>query len=633
MLGTYFTGRTQTRWIQVVAFAVAAVVAVVAACSYDGGLDEVRCVDDADCGEDATCIDDYCIFDDSEPEPMCPDGETECDDLCVDTTADDEHCGQCGHVCEAGTSCEDSECVSVCGEVELFCADQCIDPQHDDDHCGECNHSCGAAETCDEGSCEPDCEPHETICGDTCVDTSVDDLHCGECDAPCGEGQACEDSVCEELICDEEMTPFGGGTGTSEDPYTLCSVAHLQHIHRPGQDSDQYLDAHFELHADIDLEGRTLAPIGRGGEFDAGENSFTETFAGTFDGRGHTIENYRVESTLIATGFFSMVDEEAVITDLHLVDVDVEGTNWVGGLVAVNRGTIDGCTVTGDVIGDREVGGLTGRHRGTITDAASAVSVEGSQRRIGGLVGHQTGGEITDAEAGGEVIGTSDAYAVGGLVGYVSGDDAQIVDAHAVGDVVGTSRVGGLVGVLAGSDGARAIIESSLAAGDVTAGAEGEELFGGLVGEHQGRISTSFATGDVAAADAQWVGGLTGRVQRNGIVFDAYATGDVTGDSRVGGLTGEVSTAGGSGSGELSSSYSIGQVSGSEHVGGLVGRNHGTVENSYWNATTSGLTDSDGGTELDDAQFAEQTSFGGFDFVVIWEMAEERPVLQWESEQ
>ncbi len=546
------------------------------ACVYDGDLDAVSCVTESQCEEGSSCVDGYCVAEEIE-EPVCPGAtESECDGECVDVETDENHCGGCGIECstevEDGVpACVDGNCSFACVDGLEACDGECVATDDSLEHCGGCGNECTtadshAAPSCEDGVCSFVCLGDRVDCGGECVDIEINDDHCGGCDQSCEVGQGCVEETCVDIPCDPQMRPFGGGQGSTDDPFTICDVAHLQNIHPAGEDSDQYLASHFQLYGDIDLAGRSLAPIGLGGDWDFEQSIFSEKFEGVFDGGGFAIENYRVNSSLIATGLFGVIGEGGVVRNLQVVDVDVLGDRWVGGLAAVNEGTIEDVAVSGTVVGEQTVGGLVGRHNGVIDASWSSAQVEGSHARVGGLVGNQIGGLIVDAEAAGDVV----------------------------------------------------------ADGDVN-------FVGGLVGDGNGEIRRCLATGDVDAPLAQGVGGLVGQVDRMGLVVDTYATGGVDGDERVGGLIGSIATAGGPGSGELQTSYSTGSVSGANHVGGLVGQSQGTVVDSYWNLTTSGLEESDGGAAIEGEDFSELSSFSGFDFDEVWQMSEEGPRLQWEE--
>ena len=198
-------------------------------------------------------------------------------------------------------------------------------------------------------------------------------------------------------------------------------------------------------------------------------------------------------------------------------------TYVAGGLVGQNEGgTIEGSRALGAVTGTNQVGGLVGVNKGSISNSYSQGTVTGNNQ-VGGLVGWHFGGTISGSHSGGKVVGT--ASGIGGLVG-VSQDNARIVSSHALGQVRGKNNVGGLVGENKGN------ISNSYARGTVT----GNNQTGGLVGKNSGTVRSAYSTGAVGRTD------LPGRLVgvNSGTIAHSYASklGDV--DSLVGGNDGTV---------------------------------------------------------------------------------------------
>ena len=167
-----------------------------------------------------------------------------------------------------------------------------------------------------------------------------------------------------------------------------------------------------------------------------------------------------------------------------------------------------------------------------------------------------------------DVTGTA---RVGGLAG-TAGTSTNITANHVSGSVSGDLWVGGLVGVN------NAWVTDCYS----TAGASGDDVVGGLVGWNASVVLASYATGSVSGTNK--IGGLAG-VNRS-LVDSSYATGSVSGTTAVGGLVGYNQNA-------ISVSYSTGRVSGDTNVGGLVGNSVGhsaTIDDSYWDMDTSGVT-------------------------------------------
>ncbi|HEX4160746.1 MAG TPA: hypothetical protein VHY79_19920 [Rhizomicrobium sp.] len=118
-------------------------------------------------------------------------------------------------------------------------------------------------------------------------------------------------------------------------------------------------------------------------------------------------------------------------------------------------------------------------------------------------------------------------------------------------------------------------------------GAPAFTVAGGLVGTNAGQISLSYAIGSVASGG--YSGGLAGDGD-TGTIVNSYATGAVSSGSS-GGLVG-LNTA------DVGTSYSTGGVSGNGDIGGLIGEDGsqtGSLNDTYWDMDTSGITNPDQG--------------------------------------
>jgi len=318
-------------------------------------------------------------------------------------------------------------------------------------------------------------------------------------------------------------TYFSGGEGTEDDPYLIENVHDLQNI-------SEDVTAHYELADDIDAsetedwnDGKGFEPIG----FDERE------FTGSLDGNGYNITDLYIDrSDTDYIGMFGFIGSEGSISDLGLVDSEVNGEETIGALAAWNAGTVDNSFNTGDVSGSEEEG--------------SWEFTESEQ--VGGLIGVNTG-TVEKSYTSGEV---STGGHVGGLIGYNTG---TVKNSYATGNIITTSYfgVGGLVGQNYGT------VETSNATGDV----KGDGRVGGFIGANSGTVSNSHATGYVKGG--RRVGGLVGA--NSYLIKNSYATGDVWGHSLVGGLIGDAS-------GSLDNSYynvNEVQINGGHHltIGGL----------------------------------------------------------------
>ena len=135
-------------------------------------------------------------------------------------------------------------------------------------------------------------------------------------------------------------------------------------------------------------------------------------FTATFHGNGHTISNLFIQrDTRIGVGLFGY--SEGTIKNVGLIRVNVNGNNWVGGLVGRTTGEVSASYVTGQVAATHLAGGLAGDNRGVIHTSYARVSVDNT-RNGGGLVG-QNGGTLLACYSTGLVNTSRNA---GGLVGW-----------------------------------------------------------------------------------------------------------------------------------------------------------------------------------------------------------------------
>ena len=312
---------------------------------------------------------------------------------------------------------------------------------------------------------------------------------------------------------------YGGGTGDPNTPYLISTPTHLQSLTTTTGDWNK----HFRLTANLDLTGVTMTPIG----------TFADPFSGTFDGNGHTISNLTFNlPTTDYVGLFGYVDntvDSNIIFDLGLIDLNITGQYYVGGLVGkkVDTGMINNCYVEGaNISGNERVGGLAGDNAGEIIACYANGTISGIAG-IGGLVGYNDDGAISTSYATGDVSGTA---AIGGLAGL---NEATISTSYAIGNVSGTAAIGGLVGYNIFSG----MINTSYATGDIS----GTEVIGGLAGNNSGTINNCYATGlvnnGVSGTD---IGGLIGENYLPIHIHNSYWAIDSSGQATSAGGTGKL---------------------------------------------------------------------------------------------
>jgi hypothetical protein len=162
----------------------------------------------------------------------------------------------------------------------------------------------------------------------------------------------------------------------------------------------------------------------------------------------------------------------------------------------------------------------------------------------------------------------------------------------------------------------------------------GDFNVGGLVAiNDDGTVSESYSSGDVTGNTE--VGGLVG--SNYGAVSSCYSMATVTGGVQTGGLVGTHYWLG-----SLDKSYCTGNVTGDEYIGGLVGFfypppptpsiNYATLlSDSFWDTETSGQATSDGGTGKTTAemQVIDTFSGAGWNIIAVGGPGERNPAYIW----
>ena len=314
------------------------------------------------------------------------------------------------------------------------------------------------------------------------------------------------------------------------------------------------LDTSAKLMADISLEGKSWTPVGY---YDYNTwNGYS--YAGTFDGGGHTISNLKIESSdSYSLGLFGYIATDGVVKNLALSDVEISGVFYIGGIVGYNRGTIENChLLSGSVSGTEAefVGGIAGRNDGTISTCNNKGKVSG-----------------TEAEF------------VGGIAGR---NDGTISACYNIGEISGTDSVGGIAGCNYGT------IENCSVSGSVS----GIINVGGIAGYNGGTISGCNNKGKVSGTEAEYVGGIAGFSY--GTISACYNIGEILGYEKVGGIAGGNDY--GLSDGIIISCYNTGNISGTSYVGGIAGYNYRTITACYWSvpegSSITGIGDGSGST-------------------------------------
>ncbi|MCE5339625.1 MAG: hypothetical protein LLF92_00670 [Planctomycetaceae bacterium] len=382
---------------------------------------------------------------------------------------------------------------------------------------------------------------------------------------------------------------YSGGSGTESDPYLIATAVDMNTI---GLDANDWNKC-FKLVADINMAEYT------GTKYMIIGTDYYTPFTGTFDGNGHVIRNLTYITTIAVDyiGLFGFASN-ATIKNLGLENVNIDANDaYVGGLIGYQYGgTITNCYSTGVI-------------------AASSA---------GGLVGCQGGGTITNCYSTVKVTSSAIDYAyAGGLVAYQTSNTQT----------------------------SESIITNSYSTGSVSASSGCYADAGGIVGEQAaGSITNCYSIGPVVSSSssssfASYAGGVAG-YQWSGVITNSYSEGDVTSTALnsfayAGGLLGmqyDQSIA------EINKCYSTGTIFTNGEItykGGFLGYygGSGIITACFWDVNSSGISNglgygsSSGAVGKTTVDMQTQSTFTGWDFnTPVWMICgQDYPKLIWNT--
>ena len=236
------------------------------------------------------------------------------------------------------------------------------------------------------------------------------------------------------MIFTESSQPQGNGTEIS--PYLIETLNNLVWV---GVNESSW-GSNFLQIADIDasasanwLDGTVFNPIG----------NLDNPFQGIYNGNNHFIDGLKISRfNSNCIGLFGYADC-AFIDSLSVTNINIRGSDWVGGLVGKSNNTsVSACYAEGCVSGNIDIGGLAGyNYNGSSIFASSADCIVTGNVCIGGLTGGNVQSTLSACYATGYVSGNSE---VGGLAG--TNRFVAIDQCYAIGNVSGTNFTGALVG-------------------------------------------------------------------------------------------------------------------------------------------------------------------------------------------
>ena len=255
------------------------------------------------------------------------------------------------------------------------------------------------------------------------------------------------------------------------------------------------------LQKDISLVGKDFEPI--------------STFAGIFEGSGHTISEMNLSAGMSYMGLFSRVQSTGVIRNLNVTGSVIPSGDQiaVGGIAGENSGSIVDCSFKGVVAGNDYTGGICGTNNleGTIFGCKSEGYIRG-KHATGGIVGHNIG-LIRRCKNEASVNTTN--------------EDTQLTLDN-IGILGNLSNVSKVIGILTGKSEDSETANTSSTISDT----------GGIAGLSIGVITRSVNNGDVGYEHVGYnVGGIVGR--QSGYVLSCINNAKVLGRKDAGGIVGQ----------------------------------------------------------------------------------------------
>jgi len=240
---------------------------------------------------------------------------------------------------------------------------------------------------------------------------------------------------------------------------TVYELAYLSTLVNNG--IDLFQNKTITLTSDIDLSGFNESD---GGWIPIGtyinSNNFTLTFRGTFNGNGYAISNLSINRSAVGQGLFGFIYIGGIVKNLALINVEIIGGQYSAGVAARLYGAIiENTFVTGNISGNTAAGVAAYlNNNALINNCYSFVNLDDSRGQIGGIVGYNYLGEITNSYTIGSLtVGTNTG--VGGISGAM-GNNSKVSNSIAINDKIYAS---GNIGRIAGNTAASAILSNNFA--------------------------------------------------------------------------------------------------------------------------------------------------------------------------
>lgn len=348
------------------------------------------------------------------------------------------------------------------------------------------------------------------------------------------------------LIGQLSFAQFGGGSGTTTNPYIISTIEHIDELYDSVMNYNSFTGLHFSLNNSI--EDSIVNPIGA---FIA-SSSLDKSFDGIFHGHNYTL-NVKIDTresdiNYFYNSLFPVLGENGKIDSL-IVKGSIFASN---GIVGRNLGEIAYLTnnltfssseeeftqYIDDNSGDVKSAGICQLNKGIISHCINNSEIHGTY--LGGICNANANGEIKHCINQNKIVFYNESYYIyhgGGICGE-SYWSANITHCTNLGNLVFTGNldcndIGGIVGYCTSGN-----ISFCQNYGNI-----GGKIYwvGGVVGTISGGTITNCSNyGDIAAE--LLIGGIVAAVDVGAKIFNCFNSGNLSGNSYIGGLAGVCST-------------------------------------------------------------------------------------------
>ena len=301
--------------------------------------------------------------------------------------------------------------------------------------------------------------------------------------------------------------------GSAAYPYLIEDFADFQVFADSANSATYWVSGiHTKLIGDLYLTGQTYnaAVISSSSSYLYYQGT---AYNGIFDGNGYCIRDMEIDdggSGKSYLALFGNIGANGVVKNLSIEHCTVTaggttvGGDYIGGIAALNYGTITNCYVEGTINGrDSRSGVLCAENNGGNIESCYSTGTVTGLRHVGGLCGYNNDGTIRDCYSSADVTGPVDSFSLGGLCGE-NGNGGNITQCYASGKITGEDYMGGFCGKNYNSS----TIRDCYAIGDVN-GITASSAIGGFCGwNDEGSISKCYSIGSVAGDDD--LGGFCG---------------------------------------------------------------------------------------------------------------------------